>query len=179
MATLITRKVEIAKKHLVKENQLFSNNLILPLSEKVVENTNCYDYVLNTLYDNNAYGFNVPGFTTGTRFTSRKDLPEKVCADLENLGIHYRKLKLFDSKDLGDNEYLIKAFYYSPSRSYPKGTFHFIRQNRETGLWYHKPGREEPIAIGYEDPSKIFFIGEIASPHCYFYPVCYFALENV
>lgn len=170
----ISKKI---KKCFVTEDRIFLNGSVLQLDDDAVEKTNCYDYALSIVYhDNN--GFNSPGFTTRQIFTSNKDISLKVCEDLENLGCHYRKISPLGSTSLEENEYLIKLFYCSPSERFPNGTFHFIRQNKDTGIWYDKPGINQPRFIG-DEPDVILFTDSITRVSFNFYPICYFAIQNI
>lgn len=169
--------IQNIKQNFVTENRLFSNGIVLPLDEKAVNFTNCYDYAISLIYSDES-GFNTPGYTTGEYFTCRQDLPDKVCQDLKNLGKIYRQISIFESRELQTNEYLVKLFYYAPSERFPNGTFHFIRQNRETGLWYHKPGQNQPVIIGDFDPDDFYFTDSITGESSYFYSVCYFAIAD-
>lgn len=174
-------KINTIKKHFVSENRLFSveENNTIPLPEDLIKHINCYAFSIGCLYPGESGVDYIPGFTTGEIFTGSENLIEKVCLDLSNFNRHFRKLSFFGPKNLKDNEYLVKIFYSSPSEICPKGEFHFIRQNRETGIWYHMPGHsKQPCIIKLvgsqvnAEPDEL--IGE--DMHTFYYPVGYLAI---
>lgn len=174
-------KIDTMKKHFVPENRLFSveENNTIPLPEDLIEHINCYAFSIGCLYPGEPGMDYIPGFTTGELFTSNEDLIKKVCLDLANFDRHFRKLSFFGPKNLKDDEYLVKVFYSSPSEVCPQGEFHFIRQNRDTGIWYHMPGHsKQPCIIELvgshvnAEPDEL--IGE--DMRTFYYPLGYLAI---
>jgi len=173
-------KINQMKKSFVPESRLFSvdQKNVVPLPEDLIKHINCYAFSIGCLYPGEP-GDYIPGFTTGEFFTSNEDLIKKVCLDLDNFDKHYRKLSFFGHKNLEDDEYLVKIFYLSPSEACPQGEFHFIRQNRATGIWYHMPGHSK-------QPGVIELVGSQANDEpdelisedmkSFYYPLGYLAI---
>jgi len=89
---------------------------------------------------------------------------------------------------LSKNEYLVKIFYTpcNPKLSY--GDFHFVRQDRETGIWFHKLGWYRPPEIlqsdkGFPSPTPgkepTKFTAVCSDGFTYHYePIGYFAITE-
>lgn len=172
------------KKHIVPEERLFLNGDVVLLPRELVKEINCYYFVLGILYSTGSYYDCIPGFTTGDLYTNSSDLISSVETDLKNLNISFRRISIFEAKNLQEDEVLIKLFYYPPSKAFPKGDFHFIRQNKETGIWYHKPGANQVCCLeGIDDkenfdPDELIFTEESTKEIFRYFPLCYFALKE-
>lgn len=173
------------KKHIVPEERLFLNGNIVLLPRELVRNINCYYLALGILYSTGSFLDCIPGFTTGDLYTNNSDLISSIETDLKNLDIGFRKISIFEPLTLEDDEVLIKLFYHSPSENFSRGDFHFIRQNKETGIWYHKPGINQVCCLeGFAnkkenfDPDELIFTDENTREVFKYYPLCYFALKE-
>ena len=176
------------KESFVTENRLFSvkNRDVIPLSEELALKINCYAFAIGCLCPSETGEDYVPGFTENSPYESQEDLTQKVILDLTNLGRSFRKLSLFGPRDLKENEYLIKLFYTQPSKDMPCGDFHFLRQNKETKIWYHKPGfYNQPVVASIVnssetilDPDELIFVDQETKKPYIYYPICYFAIEE-
>lgn len=179
--------IQKLKENIVSEDQIFSvkNKNVIPLPSNVADGTNCYSLFLRCLCPGIEGEDYIPGFTSNSPYESQADLSEKVCLDLKNLEINYRRLSLFGPKDLEPNEYLGKLFYSLPETSYERGDFHFVIQNQATKIWYHKPGfHNQPLLINIigcgtsEEPDDLIFTNERTGELSFYYPICYFAVKT-
>lgn len=131
------------KDSIVRSDNLLRNDIPITLEEEMAQTTNCYAYSLGIMYHGIRGLHFTPGFTDGLRYYGKdtKELMKKVRIDLQNLGIAFRQFGLKRKKIvLRDNEYLIKVFYTPPNSELPEGDFHFVRQDKKTGKWFHKMG---------------------------------------
>ena len=151
------------RESLVTEDRLFSvkNKDVISLPDDIAKGINCYAFAIGCLCPGKEGEDYIPGFTENTPYQSKTDLLEKICLDLKNLGMNFRKISIFGPRNLKPNEYLIKIFYSDPSSSHPMGDFHVIRQNKETNLWYHKPGFHNQPVIA----EIIGFVGNLSLIH--------------
>lgn len=89
---------------------------------------------------------------------------------------------------LAENEYLVKVFYTPSNRILKGGDFHFIRQDRQTGVWFHKMGwHRQPDLVrsdnGFwgpvpgKEPTKITGISHGGFSYAY-EPLVYFAITE-
>lgn len=89
---------------------------------------------------------------------------------------------------LAPNEYLIKVFYTPSNCNLKDGDFHFIRQDRQTGLWFHKMGwyRQPDLVrsdngfwspVPGREPTKITSIFHSGFSYAY-EPLAYFAITE-
>lgn len=179
---------------IVRSNSLLSEGVPISLDETTVNAINCYAYSMGIMYNffTVLRGFYNPGFTENDSFKP-DDTPEilmnRIKHDLDNIGIKYREVIDEEKDELEENEYLVKIFMADPNEEIPKGDFHFIRQDRKTGKWFHKFGwKKQPEVIqsdpGYDDDSiPGDEPGEITI-HCKnnfsytFYEVGYLAIEE-
>lgn len=152
MPIIETRKI---KQSIVRSKDLLRNNIPIPLDEETVNIVNSYPYSLGIMDNSKSYK---PGFTEQIPYfgTSKRELLVNVCKDLKNLGIPFRLIYLNYEVSLGENEYFVKIFYTPPNEKLPFGDFHFIRQDRCTGKWFHKLGKLQPAILqsdpGYDGP---------------------------
>lgn len=125
---------------------------------------NCYAYALGIMYVNPKVLYNF-GFMTGeddSRFCKNGVISEvkaenMMKSDLKELGLKCRKFNLNDKIELEDNEYLIKWYYCNIE----EGDIHFFRQDPESGIWFHKPGRMlAPQVVGSE-PGPIWKLYDV------------------
>lgn len=139
MRILEIRKI---KNTIRRSEDLLQGNNPIVLDEEIVETTNCYAYSLGIMYHGIMGKHFHPGFTENLQYyrENAEELMEKVIIDLRNLGISFRKLELEEKKELKENEYLVKVFHTPPNKKIPAGDYHFIRQDRQTGIWFHKIG---------------------------------------
>lgn len=173
------------KKHIVPEERLFLNGDVVLLPRELVYNINCYYWALGILYQADSFLECTPGFTTGNLYTDSLNLISSIETDLKNLNISFRKISIFEPLTVEDNEVLITLFYYPPSGDFPHGDFHFIRQNKETGIWYHKPGINQVCCLEGSDnkkenfaPDELIFTAENTKEVFKYYSLCYFALKK-
>lgn len=137
------------KNSILRTKQLFQDGHPIKLSSDIVTATNCYAYSLGVTYPEkkNEYLYR-PGFTEELEYEvgNTEDLMDKIELDLQNLKISFRRFDLKDEKSLRKNEYLIKVLYSFVSRF--NDDFHFIRQDKDTGIWFHKQGwYNQPVLI--------------------------------
>lgn len=89
---------------------------------------------------------------------------------------------------LEENEYLVKVFYTPSNSRIRGGDFHFIRQDRQTGIWFHKMGwQRQPDIIRSDnglwspipgrEPTKITSIFCDGFSYTYL-PLVYFAITE-
>ncbi len=152
-------EIEAIKDTICRSEDLLQGNNPIVLDAETVKTTNCYAYSLGIMYNGMKGRYFIPGFTECLPYygESTEELMGKIVIDLQNLGISFRKLELEEEKNLQENEYLVKVFYTPPNKELPTGDFHFIRQDRDTGIWFHKMGwyRQPDIVQsdpGYEGP---------------------------
>lgn len=140
---LTKKKLRKIKESIVDEKLLLTGNdcEVKELSAKTYEHLNCYSYALGIMYPskNRIY---TPGFTTKENYIedSKISLISKICEDLDNLGISYRKFGVYDEIDLLEGEYLIQVMYVPCyCNLWIKATFHFSRRSKD-GFWFSKQG---------------------------------------
>lgn len=137
--------LEQIKKSRVREAKLVNlSSGIKKLPKNICLNINCYAYALGIMEpspENNV--LYIPGFTTESLvdYSSPENFLKKVCQDMDNLGIKYRKYGVYDNDIvLSNNEYLIQVLYVEPNEeNFIKGSFHFIRKSKYD-FWFSKPG---------------------------------------
>lgn len=89
---------------------------------------------------------------------------------------------------LAKDEYLVKVFYTPSNKKLSNGDFHFIRQDRETGIWFHKMGyKRQPDLVRSDDgflspipgkePTKITGVCHDGFSYTY-EPIAYFAMKE-
>lgn len=155
--TLPEATIDSIKDSIVRTSDLLKGGVPINLDETTVTSTNCYAYSIGIMYNflTKMRGFYNPGFTEHNRYMP-EDTPEilmqKVERDLENLSVRFREIKLGEKIELKENEYLVKVFMADPNEKIPNGDFHFVRQDRNTGKWFHKMGWELQPAIIRSDP---------------------------
>lgn len=155
--TLSEETIDSIKESIVRSDNLLKGGVPIHLDETTVTATNCYAYSIGIMYNflTKMRGFYNPGFTEHNRYMP-EDTPEvlmqKVERDLENLSIRFREIKLGEKPELKENEYLVKVFMADPNEKIPNGDFHFVRQDRNTGRWFHKLGWNLQPAIIRSDP---------------------------
>lgn len=140
---LTDSKLNRIKNSIVDESRLLTKNCskVRKLSSKTYQNLNCYSYALGIMHSSKK-GIYTPGFTTKENFTkdSKESLILKICEDLYNLGIGYRKFGVYDKIKLFDDEYLIQVMYVPYYCNLWIGSdFHFSRKS-SNGFWFSKPG---------------------------------------
>lgn len=149
---------------IVNEDKLLDSKYpyVKEISDELYEYTNCYAYALGICYSSKDRIY-VPGFTTKKNYIedSKDDLILKICEDLENLKISYRKFGLNDEIELFDNEYLVQVMYVPDHCDlWIKSAFHFSRLSKE-GFWFSKsgwlnqPSLECIRVLGKEDSNEI------------------------
>lgn len=194
--TLPTNTIEAIKSSIVRSDTLLDNGVPITLDETTVKSTNCYAYSMGIMYNflTKTRGFYSPGFTERDNY-KKEDPPEvllsKIQRDLKNLGINYREIPVIADANLKDNEYLVKIYMADPNEKIPNGDFHFVRQDKESGMWFHKMGWErQPDIIhsdpGYEDENDSapgtepgYFISRYNDGFSYtYYPIGYLAIEE-
>lgn len=161
--TLPEGTISAIKESIIRSDCLLKGGVPKNLDETTVTSTNCYAYSIGIMYNflTKMRGFYNPGFTERDRYKpddGPEDLLEKVHHDLENLGIKFREIQLGKEIQLKENEYLVKIYMADPNEKIPNGDFHFIRQDKASGMWFHKMGWERQPDIvqadpGYEDES--------------------------
>lgn len=134
------------KNSILRSKDLFDEGISITLDLKLQELVNCYAYSLGIMYPEDIFN---PGFSQNLKYYGREaeELMIKVYIDLETLGKRFRRLGLNDKIILGENEYLIKVFYSPPNEKSKVGDFHFIRQDKKTGLWFQKWKEKQPEII--------------------------------
>ncbi len=150
-------KIKRIKNSIRKSWELLQTNNPIMLDEKTVKTTNCYAYALGIMYNGKRGIDFIPGFTKKCfnhvqNIENEEQLMKKIQIDLENLSISYRRIGLEEEKQLKENEYLVKVFYTPPNKELPKGDFHFVRQDRDTQIWFHKMGWNRQPEIIKSDP---------------------------
>ncbi len=138
--------IEEIKNSILRSEDLFHDGVSITFDLKLEELISCYAYSLGIMYPKDAFN---PGFSQNLKYYGREpeELMVKVYIDLETLGKCFRRLDLNDKIILGENEYLIKAFYSPPNEKSKVGDFHFIRQDKQTGFWFQKWKEEQPTII--------------------------------
>lgn len=161
--TLNKDMLDAIRNSIVRGKDLLNGYFPISLDEETVSNINCYAYSLGIMFHTftKLRGFYNPGFTEHNDFHSGdtdETLLEKIHRDLNNIGINYRDIVINSDVHLKENEYLVKVYMVNPNEKIPKGDFHFIRQDRASGKWFHKLGwfRQPDIFQcdpGFEDES--------------------------
>ncbi len=138
--------IEEIKNTIVRSEDLFHEGVSITFASNLEEMINCYAYALGIMYPKDICN---PGFSQNLKYYGREpeELMTKVYIDLETLGKRFRRLGLKDKIILGENEYLIKAFYSLPNKKSKVGDFHFIRRDKQTGLWFQKWKKSQPQII--------------------------------
>ncbi len=192
--TLSTDTIDAIKSSIVRGSSLLNNGVPITLDEITVKSTNCYAYSMGIMYNffTKARGFYCPGFTEHNNY-QKEDSPEvllsKIQSDLKNLGINYREVSTVEDANLKSNEYLVKVYLADPNIKIPNGDFHFVRQDKESGMWFHKLGWErQPDIIrsdpGYDDDNipgeePGYLISNYNDGFSYtYYPIGYLAIEE-
>lgn len=180
------------KASIVRSDKLLEDTVPIHLDEESAKHTNCYAYsmgIINNSFSEGHVTF-VPGFTENQMydFESQESLIENIKKDLENIGIKFKEYQLGEKPELKENEYLVKLFFSPPSKYLSSGDFHFVRQDRKSGKWFHKMGWETQPAIIQSDvqyeqveagsePDSI--ISHTLFEDVYIYnPVCYFVITE-
>lgn len=140
---LTKKKLRKIKESIVDEKRLLTGNgcEVKELSTKTYEHLNCYSYALGIMYPskNRIY---TPGFTTKENYIedSKISLISKICEDLDNLEISYRKFGVYDEINLIEGEYLIQVMYVPCYCDlWIESDFHFSRRSKD-GFWFSKQG---------------------------------------
>lgn len=155
--TLPVETIEEIRHSIVRGDSLLSGGVPINLDETTVNSTNCYAYSMGIMYNffTKRRAFYNPGFTEYDSFKP-DDTPEmlmnRVKHDLDNIGIKYREIEKNEKTVLKENEYVVKVFMADPNEKIPRGDFHFIRQDKKTGKWFHKLGWERQPDIIQSDP---------------------------
>lgn len=181
------KRLKKIRESIVRSNELLSNNKLKLLDEETARSTNCYSYALGIMYRAKGKDFCI-GFTENVimYLEDPNEIVNKICIDLKNLNISFRKINLHENKDLRENEYLVKLFYTPPSENIKDGDIHFIRQDRKSGKWFHKLGwynQPEFVKSNSEIQFDLELNGEpksIIYTDCYeiYYPIVYFAIAE-
>lgn len=127
------------KESIVNENELTLGEYgdVKKLPANIYQKINCYAYALGIMYPSIKY---TPGFTTDSEYIEdlKESLIQKICEDLDNLGISYRRVE--EDETLHENEYLIQVMYVPYYCDlWIKSDFHFSRKSKD-GIWFSKPG---------------------------------------
>lgn len=155
--TISTDTMRDIRNSIVRSSSLLKEGVPISLDEKTVNSTNCYAYAMGIMYNilTKPRGFYNPGFTENESF-KLIDTPEilinRVKHDLDNIGIKYREVISEKKGELKENEYLVKIFMADPNEEIPRGDFHFVRQDRKTGKWFHKLGWDRQPEITQSAP---------------------------
>lgn len=176
--------VDIAeiRRSIVRSDKVFSGYPV-QFNKEIVESINCYAYSMGIIYHGDVGIDFYPGFAVGREFGVQKEneLIQNVIADLKKLRIKHRYIPLDGELNLKANEYLVKAYILPPIEYAKKGDFHFIRQDKKTGKWFHKMGwYDQPDFVvrakGKMAPKtiEVSILDEIYS-YC---EVCYFAITE-
>ena len=138
--------IEEIKNSMLRSKDLFNNGVSITLDLISEELVNCYAYSLGIMYPRDIFN---PGFSQNLKYYGREpeELMAKICIDLETLEKSFRRLDLNDKIILEENEYLIKVFYSPPNEKLKTGDFHFIRQDKQSGFWFHKWKKQQPKVI--------------------------------
>lgn len=162
------------KQSIVRSSELIENGVPKKLNQIVNDNTNCYAYALGIT---SIRVLCLPGFTERVPYKrfNKDEFTELICKDLENLEIKFRKIGLEEKIILNENEYLIKSFLAKHTLLFPKGDFHFIRKDNESGLWFDKMGCSKPKLVNKGlEPMYIYS----RTSGLYYDPVSYFAITQ-
>ena len=192
--TLPADTIDAIKQSIVRGDSLLNQGVPINLDENIANSTNCYAYSIGIMYNflTKTRGFYNPGFTEYDCFKPEdtpEDLMTRVKHDLDNLGIKYREIMPDEKTKLNENEYLVKLFMADPNVKIPRGDFHFIRQDRKSGKWFHKLGWvRQPDIIqsdpGFQDDSIPGDEPDTFTTHCedgfsyVYYEVGYLAIEE-
>lgn len=150
---------------------------VIKLPKHSIKKFNCYSLALGLTFPTSRSVSYAPGFTEGYMFDSWQELLENTIIDCNNLNIPARKLGFLESSYITESEYLIRIFYSDPTPFFPAGEFHFVRQDPNTGTWYHKPGFPNQIEIA--QTSDLCFSTKFKPEvNVKYYPVCYMALKD-
>lgn len=155
--TLPEETISAIKDSIIRSDCLLKGGVPVTLDETTVVSTNCYAYSIGIMYNfmTKIRGFYNPGFTERDKYMpddTPEDLMEKVHHDLENLGIKFREINLGEKAKLRKNEYLVKVYMADPNEKIPNGDFHFIRKDKDSGMWFHKLGWQRQPDIVKPDP---------------------------
>lgn len=179
------------KASIVRSEDLLEKGVPIHLDSAIVTKTNCYAYSMGIMYNTFPDGqhFYVPGFTEGKMYDieSLESLLENIKQDLKNIGIKFQEYQLEEKPKPKENEYLVKLFYAAPCKNLSSGDFHFVRQDKKSGKWFHKMGwlnqpailqsdsQYEQVEAGSEPASFIShdIIGEVIATYK---PVSYFII---
>lgn len=185
------RQIRKIQKSIISDSKMLKNGEPVALNWKTAETINCYAYSLGIMHNRDRKGMYIPGFTEKNKYdvTIAEDLIKGIEADLKNLEISYRFIELFDKFDLLENEYLVKVFIAPPTKMLDGGDFHLIRQDKETGRWFHKMGwHRQPEIIDVkpemgkdymkEGPKSIISRDEDCNTPIIYNPICYFAITQ-
>lgn len=183
---LTDKKLRKIKESIVDEKRLLTGKTceVKELSSKTYEHLNCYSYALGIMYPSKDRIY-TPGFTTKENYTedSKISLISKVCGDLENLGIGYRKFGVYDEINLLEGEYLIQAMYVPYyCNLWIESDFHFSRRSKD-GFWFakqgwlHQPSSEYIEVLEKNEDEEIV---RVHSEHCVrkYVRVGYFAIKE-
>lgn len=183
--TMEEKKVWKIRRSIRRTKELLKNGEIKLLDEETVRKTNCYAYSLGIMYHGEGADFDI-GFTNHTldKLVDPKEIIDKICTDLENLRFKFRKINLMDDKVLRKNEYLVKVFYAEPNEYDPEGDFHFMRQDRKSGKWFHKMGWYYQPEFVESNSEEQFYFNNSGEPMSFttwefsYKPLTYFAITE-
>lgn len=186
MPTIEEKKIRKIRRSIQRTRKLLKNNKVKRLDEKTVEHTNCYAYSLGIMYHGEKGRDFEIGFTEHIldEMVNPKEIIENICTDLKNLRISFRMINLEEEKILGDKEYLIKAFYAKSTLRYPPGDFHFIRQDKISGKWFHKMGWHRQPEFVYSNSEEQVYFDDDGEPIAFlnteflYKPLAYFAITE-
>lgn len=169
------------RKSIVRTDKVFAGYPV-QFTRDIVESINCYAYSMGIIYHGKKEIDFYPGFAIGKTWNVRKEdeIIQNVRADLRKIGIRHRQIALGKKPELKSNEYLVKLYLLPASIIVPEGDFHFIRQDKKTGRWFHKMGwYDQPDFVQEDDSEEPGVIVESANGKVYIYrEVCYFAITE-
>lgn len=128
---------------ILRSEDLFQDGVPITFDLEEKKLINCYAFSVGITYPKDIFN---PGFSQNLQYYGREpeEIMVKTYIDLETLGKRFRRLGLENEIILGENEYLIKAFYTPPNKKSTIGDFHFIRQDKQTGFWFQKYKGKQP-----------------------------------
>lgn len=139
-------KLQDIQSSILRSKDLFQDGVPITFDLEEKKLINCYAFSVGITYPKDIFN---PGFSQNLEYYGREpeEIMVKTYIDLETLGKRFRRLSLKDEIILGENEYLIKAFYTPPNEKLNRCDFHFIRQDKQTGFWFHKYKGNQPQVL--------------------------------
>lgn len=169
------------RKSVVRSDKVFAGYPV-HFSKDIVESINCYAYSMGIIYHGEKEIDFYPGFAVDKKFKAQdeEELIQNIRADLKKIGIRHRFIEMGKNPELQPNEYLVKVYSLPPAKFAPDGDFHFIRQDRKTGRWFHKMGwYDQPDFVQEEDNEEPSVIVTRSLGETYLYhEVGYFAITE-